>query len=29
VEYGDSEQFQARARSLRSDFRDLEEGPKE
>jgi len=29
VEYGDSEQFQATARSLRSDFRDLEEGPKE
>jgi len=29
VEYGDSEQFQARARSLRSDFRGLEEGPKE
>jgi len=29
VEYGDSEQFQARARSLRSDFRDLEDEPKE
>jgi len=29
LEYGDSEQFQATARSLRSDFRDLKEDPKE
>lgn len=29
LEYGDSEQFQSGAGSLRSDFRDLEDAPKE
>ncbi len=28
VEYGDSEQFRAQARSLRSDFADVDEAPK-